>query len=165
MISVLFYFTDYDPTFGLGSPKNYIQEWIYNAIVFSVDKIIMIDNTELKTGKYYKHYSSEIEFVYCENIEEAINKFDSSTKWIFLESESAILEKGINQPKDLQNYVHPPENAVYVFGPDFSSSDNYGIHLNHDWVFFKTCKNKPLYALPSSTIVLYDRHLKNLKND
>ncbi len=159
MVSVVFHFTDLDPMHGLGSQKNYIKEWIYNAMVFGCDKVIMIDSTDLKIGKYYTHYSSDIGYEYYESlIDMKLVYPQNEFVWIFLESEH-ILSDEIKDVVDLNDLIHPINNVLYVFGPDFSSIE-YSDYYNSKFVFFRTCKNKPLYSIPSSAIVLYDRFLK-----
>ncbi len=159
MVTVLFHFTDFDPMYGLGGEKNYIKEWIYNAMVLGADKVIMVDITELKSGKHYRHASSDIQYEYFESLLDVKNTYSQTEfNWVFLESKD-IVSDVVSNIEDLETFTHPDTNVIYIFGPDFSSID-YSAYSESKWVHFKSSQNKPLYAIPSSSIVLYDRFIK-----
>jgi hypothetical protein len=162
MVNVVFHLTDFDPTYGFGSEKNFINQWIYNCMTFGVDNIIMIDNTELKIGKYYKHFNGEINFGYYESLIDLKNDHPQNEyNWVFLESKETVTDI-VESVVDLEDFEHPSDNVIYVFGPDFTNFDYNDFPLSK-WVYFKTVKEKPLYAIPSASIVLYDRLIKSLK--
>lgn len=160
MVNIVFCFTDFDPNHGLESPKNYIKEWLQNSKVLGANKIIMIDRTEFKIGKHYKHNDSNILFEYYESLEDLYNTNNNSdSKWVFFEGEKYLTQGNVTSMSSLKNYTHP-QDVYYVFGPDFSAIDIYSYN-NADWVYIETETDNPLYAMSAASIVLYDRLVKN----
>jgi len=159
MVTILFHLTDFDPLYGLESPKNYINEWMQIAKAFGVDKIIMIDRTQFKLGKYYNHRSSDIGYEYYETLE---NSYDvhKDKNWVFFEDKETMESHNV-QISSLTNFKHP-ENPIYVIGPNFGTY-NKEPYYNDFWVYIEMVSPNPLYGTQAIPIVLYDRMMKENK--
>lgn len=157
MVTVVFHLTDFDPLYGLESPRNHINEFVQLCQAFGVDKIIMIDKTEFKIGQHYSHKSSNILYDYSTSLEDLYDSCSGEMIWVFMEAKDSIIIDDIT-PKALKEFIHP-ENAIYVVGPDFTTINPQPFY-NNEWVYIEMLKFNPLYGKYAISIMLYDRLIK-----
>lgn len=159
MVTVVFHFNDFDPTYGLESPHNHIKEWIQNSIAFGVDELIMIDKTQFKVGQYYHHPIFNIKFKRYDSLNVYIQE-NLNRNIVLFESEYGLQNTGII-PIKLHEHEHQ-EDVIYVFGPDFGVIEileEYNSLV--DWVEIEMVNSNPLYAKGAACIALHDRIIKN----
>lgn len=150
MVTVVFHLTDWVAYPGTDNPQSLMHTWLHNCAGLGVDKLVMIDTTTYKLGKYYKHTITDIDFELVDDL--ALYLQDKTEDVIFFEL--------VNNSTCLSNFTHPT-NAIYVVGPNHSSLSIYpNITPNH-WVKVPSNVNYPLYDQSVVTIAMYDRIVKN----
>jgi tRNA(Leu) C34 or U34 (ribose-2'-O)-methylase TrmL len=148
MVTVVFHFTDFDDYPGGDLPQSTMSAWVHDVKAFGADKIIMIDKTSYRIGKYYNHNDDSILFERYETLEECMDMYPNDM-WVFIEMD----DRSVN----LTEFNHP-DNVTYVVGADFSR-----ILCEREpnmWLKIPMLHHRPLYAHVAMMIVLYDRMLK-----
>jgi len=138
--------------------KKYLSFWRISAKAFGVDKLIMID----LDGRNPVCGDTEIEFEIYSTLEEALDAYPNANI-VFLENETAVPD-GISY-ENLNDFEHPSEDVIYIFGSDFSGLALQS--LDNEYIEKGTVVNVEMpvnasypWATVMMGIVLYDRWLQ-----
>lgn len=137
MKAILFFMEDNQKSFFSD-----INVWRDTAFAFNIDCYIIVDET---SGKEFAHWSDQYKESHVTNsIEEALNIHPELTK-VWLKQNGEIT---------LQNFQHPEDDVVYIFGPD-----DHPIDIQADYQV-RIDVERELWAIQACSIVLYDRNSK-----
>lgn len=148
MITVVFHFTDWDNYPGTDNPQSLMHKWRHNSCALHVDKLVMIDSSTYKIGKYYNHTSSDISFERFETLDDFLNQYTGTVVCLEIKDGASTL----------CDFVHPEGDVAYISGPNHSSISS-DIVVDH-WVKIPSNLNYPLYDDSAIMVTLYDRLVK-----
>lgn len=121
MNAILFFLEDSDLSpEGLVSPISKIRRLSISYRSLGVDKIIMVDKTRYRAGKYYTHSSESVEFEYYDDILEVLHKYSSMDIFVLDLFDNILNNNRI--PTHVSTLgENKSNNSLFIVGPDSGS--------------------------------------------
>ena len=158
MIGIVFFLEMSHEGLNVASTDSVMDRREFDCRMLGATHLFMIDRTQYKSGQYYQHSSSEIEFERFDSIKELYQKYKEE-RFVFVENLPSLVKAEVEQYYDIAEYVHR-KVCIYVFGPDSGLVNILEAteELNKEYVTIGGVEN--IYSHSAAVLTLYDRLTK-----